>query len=203
MLNEKRTGSIKSADGVVHDARTDKTGADVATAAHGAYNEAVSRGNVFFGANQAAVTTTVALAATYTGLCVGNPAGSEHDFSILKAGWGYSAAPAAPATVHLASGFATTGIATHTTPLEVYCAKINDLPSRSVATVDGAAALVGTPIYMQPLIGGFTAAALFAQPAALTDIGGIIVVPPGGYVCIVTLTVGVGFGCIVWEEIPV
>ena len=203
MLSETVTGPSKRADGSRGIERSDKTGASVATSAHGAYNEAVSRGNVFFGANQAAVTTTVALNTTYTGLCVSNPAGSEHDLSILKAGWGFSVAPAAPATVHLASGYATTGIATHTTPLNVYNAKINDLPSKSVANVDGAATLVGTPIYMQPLVGGFTAAALFAQPAALTDIAGIIMVPPGGYVCIVTLTVGIGFGCIVWEEIAI
>lgn len=201
MLNEQRTGDIKSSDGAVNPARSDKQGAGVVTQAHGNYNEAVIRGNVYFGANQAAVTTTIALAATYTGLCIGNPAGSGFNLSILKAGWAFSVAPAAIASAHLASGFASTGIATHTTPLNVYNAKIG-APVRSVATVDGAATLVGTPIYMQPLIGGFTAAALFSQPAALTDIGGSIVVAPGGYVCIVTLTVGVGFGCIVWEEIP-
>ena len=202
MLNEKKTGPGTFQDGAEHVARSDKQGASVSTAAHGAYNEAVSRGKVFIAANQAAVTTTVANAVTYTGLCVSNPAGSEHNLSILKVGWAFSVAPAAIAPVHLAGGYViTNGVTAHTTPLVVYNAKIG-APGASVAYADGASTIVG-PVYLQPLIGGFTAATLFAGPASLTDMGGIVVVPPGGYVFISTLTVSVGFGAMAWEEIPI
>ncbi len=204
MLNEKRTGPIASQDGAVNPARSDKQGASVATQAHGTYNEAVSRGKCFLGANQAAVTTTAAggLGLANTGLCVSNPPGSEHNLSILKVGWVWSVAPAAVSSAHLAGGYVITGgVTAHTTPLVVYNLKLG-VPAKSVADVDGAATIVG-PIYLHPLVGGFTLGTLFAQPAALQDFGGSIIVPPGGYVCIVTLSTGDGFGAIAWEEIPI
>lgn len=204
MLNEKKTGPVASSDGAVNPARTDKQGASVLTQSHGKYTEAVSRGNVFISANQAAVTTTAAggLGLANTGLCVSNPPGSEHNLSVLKAGWAWSAAPAAISSAHLAGGYAADGgVTAHTTPLVVYNAKLG-APARSVAFTDAAATIVG-PIYLQPLVGGFTLATLFAQPAVLNDINGVIMVPPGGYICIVTLTTGDGFGAIVWEELPI
>ena len=202
MFTEKRTGPISSSDGAENVARADKTGASVVTAGHGEYNEAVIRDNVFMSASQAADTTSVALAGAYTGVCVSNPIGSGHNLSILRAGWAHSVAPAAIATVHLAGGWASTGITVHTNAITIYNMKVGS-SATSVANADDAATLVGTPIYILPLIGGFTLGTLFAAPISTTDIGGVIMVPPGGYVCIVTLTACVGFGCIVWEEIPV
>jgi len=202
MLNEKRTGPIAALDGSVNPARSDKQGNGVVTAGHGAYNEAVSRGKVFIAANQAAVTTTVALALTQTGICVSNPPGSDKLLSILKVGWAFSVAPAGSAPAFLAGGYAATGgVSAHTTPLTVYNAKLG-APAGAVGLADAAATIVA-PINILPLIGGFTNATLFAQPMAMTEIGGSVVVPPGAYVFLPTLTVAVGFGCIVWEEIPV
>lgn len=201
MLNGKRTGPVASSDGAVNPARSDKTGAAVVAAAHGQYNEAVIRDNVFMSASQAADTTSVALGGAYLGVCLSNPIGSGHNLSVLQAGWAHSVAPAAIATVHLAGGWASTGITAHTNAITIYNMKIGS-PAVSVANVDDAATLVGTPIYILPLIGGFTLGTLFSAPMATTDIGGIIMVPPGGYVCIVTLTACNGFGCIIWEEIP-
>ena len=202
MLNEKRTGPISSADGSINAARSEKTGAAVIAIAHGEHNEAVIRDNVLMSASQAADTTSVALGAAYLGVCISNPIGSGHNLSILKAGWVHSVAPAAIATVHLAGGWASTGITAHTNAITIYNMKIGS-PATSVANADDSATLVGTPIYILPLIGGFTLGTLFAAPMATPDIGGIIMVPPGAYVCIVTLTACNGFGCIVWEEIPI
>jgi len=202
MLNEKRTGPVASSDGAVNAARTDRTGASVITPAHGEYNEAVVRDNVFMAASQAADTWSVALAGAHTGLCLSNPAGSNKNLSILKVGMAISAAPAAIASIHLAGGYAPGGITAHNAALVIYNMKLGSAAA-SVAFADDDATLVGTPIYIYPLIGGFTAAALFSQPMATTDIGGSIMVPPGGYVFIAALTVAVGFGCIVWEEIAI
>jgi len=201
MLNEKKTGPVASSDGAVNPARIDRQGASVVTEAHGEYNEATVRDNVFIAATQAEDTWTVALAAAYTGLIVSNPAGSNKNLSILKAGMNITTAPVGIASIHLAGGYAAGGIVTYNA-IAFYNMKLGSAAA-SVANVGDTATLVGTPIYLYPLIGGFTAAALFAQPAALTDIGGSIVVPPGAYVCIVALTVALGFGCIVWEEIPI
>jgi len=201
MLNEKRTGPIASSDGAVNPARSDKQGSSVITHAHGEYNEATSRDNVFMAASQAVDTWSVALHTTHTGLCVSNPAGSTKNLSILKAGFVFQTAQVATASIHLAGGYAAGGVTAHTNALTVYNMKLG-APATNVGLADDQATLVGTPIYLLPLIGGFTAGALAAGPAATTDIGGVIMVPPGGYVCIVALTAAIGFGSIIWEEIP-
>lgn len=205
MLNEMRTGPVSSLDGAQGVARSDRQGAAVATSAHGKYNEAVARGNAYIACNQAAVTTTAAgfLGLANTGLCVTNPPGSEHHLSILKAGWAWTLAPGAAASVHLAGGYVVTGgVTAHTTPIDFYNLKIGTA-NRSVALVDEAATIVA-PICLLSLMGGFTGGAAFAaMPGSLVDIGGSIIVPPGGYICIVTLTSDDGFGAISWEEIPI
>jgi len=201
MQSDIRTGPIVAADGTVNPARADKQGASVFTAAHGEYNEAVIRDNVFMAATQAEDTWTVALAGAYTGLIVSNPAGSTKNLSILKAGMAITTAPVGVASIHLGGGYAVGGI-TVFNPIAFYNMKLGSAVA-SVANVGDTATLVGTPIYLYPLIGGFTAGALFSQPMAMTDIGGSIMVPPGAYVMIVTLTVALGFGCIVWEEIAI
>lgn len=201
MLNEKKTGPIASSDGAVNPARSDKQGASVNTPAHGKYNEAVVRDNVFMASSQAADTWSVALNTTHTGLCISNPAGSPKNLSVLKAGFAFQTAQVATASIHLAGGYTAAGVVTHTNAIDIYNMKLGS-PATSVANADDAATLVGTPIYLFPLIGGFTAGALAANPAILTDIGGSIMIPPGAYVFIAALTAAIGFGCIVWEEIP-
>lgn len=203
MQTDIRTGPIVSADGAVNPARSDNQGSKVTTAAHGEYNEAVARGRIFIAANQAAVTTTAAggLDVTQLGICVSNPPGSGYDLSILKVSWAWTdMAGAAISSVHLAGGWVVTGgVTAHTTPLVVYSALIGS-GATSIAYADAATTIVG-PYYLLPLIGGFTATALFAQPMAVTDLGGSVIVPPGGYVFIATLTEAVGFGAIIWEEV--
>lgn len=200
MLNEIKTGPVASSDGAVNPARMDRQGASVMTAAHGEYNEAVVRDNVFMASTQAEDTWSIALAGAYTGLIVSNPAGSTKNLSILKAGMAITTAPAGQASIHLGGGYAAGGI-TVFNAIAFYNMKLGSAAA-SVANVGDTATLVGVPIYLYPLIGAFTNALLFAQPMAMTDIGGSIMVPPGAYVMIVALTVALGFGCIVWEEIP-
>jgi len=205
MLNEKKTGPIASSDGAVNPARTDRQGADVATQAHGEYNEAVVRDNVFMASTQVADTWDVALTLNpILGVIVSNPPGSNKNLSILKVGFAQTTACANEASIHLAGGYvADGGITVHDTPLVVYNMKLGS-PAAAVAFADDeATAVAGSAVYLLPLIGGFTAGAtLPAGPMATTDIGGLVMVPPGGYVFIAALTAVVGFGCIVWEEIP-
>lgn len=201
MLNEIKTGPVPSSDGAVNPARGDKQGSAVITPGHGEYNEATVRDNVFMASTQAEDTWTIALAGAYTGLIVSNPAGSPKHLSILKVGMVITTAPAGQASIHLGGGYAAGGI-TVFNAIAFYNMKLGS-PVTSVANVGDTATLVGVPIYLYPLIGAFTNALLFAQPMAMTDIGGSIIVPPGAYVMIVALTVALGFGCIVWEEIPI
>lgn len=198
---EGKVGLTRVKPGMRQALRLDEAGGLVSTNAHGAFHEAANQHYLYFAANQTAVTTTVALAAVYTGLCISNPAGSGRNLSILKVNWVFTVAPAAISSIHIGGGYTSAGVTVHTTPLTVYNAALG-AGEASVANADAACTLVGTPIYIQPLVGGFTAAVLYPHQSVI-DIDGAILVPPGGYVFIATLTVCVGFGSICWEEIPI
>jgi hypothetical protein len=171
---------------------------------HGSMFESSRCGTLFFAANQAAVTTTVALATTYTGLCVSNPVGNNRDLIIRAINFKLSVAPAGITLVGIMGGYVSTGgVTAHTTPL-VYGTAVwsCNLGSNAVPTAkaDSAATIVA-PKFMWPLLGGFTAGALYPDSAAFIDSQGAWVVQPGGYVALYTLTVSVGFASIVWEEV--
>lgn len=169
---------------------------------HGSMYEQALRGNMFYAASQAATTTTVALATTYTGLCLSNPAGNSKNLIPRQVSAALSVAPAGIAPMGIGGGYAVAGVVTHTTPLTRYSTVLGSGTS-STGLADGAATLVGTPTVIMPFLGGFTAAALFATSPAILDLNGSIVIPPGGYVFIYTLTVAVGLFGITWEEVPI
>lgn len=196
-------GQFLRAIGVpVNSLRFGKTGEQVTTDAHGRYHEAAGCGRVFYAASQAATTWSVALNTTHSGLVVSNPIGSGVLLSILQVGFSLSVAPVAIAHMGLFGGFATTGLTAHTTPLTPGSTYIGNTKQQGLA--DGAATLVGTPVWLMPIMGGFTAGALpSTSPVNPVDIGGSFTVPPGGYIGIGALTAVVGFAGITWEEIPI
>jgi len=100
MLSEVRTGPIQSSDGAVNPARSSKDGSLIIGAGLADYEEIAIRGQIFNGANQGpgGTTTTVGLAATYTGLCLSNPAGSNANLVLLQLGLAIVGAPAALST---------------------------------------------------------------------------------------------------------
>jgi len=201
MITELKVGPILASDGSVTTARADKAGALVTADGHGAYTEPSIRGRIFYAANQAATTWSVALNATHTGLVVSNPALSPVNLSILQASFAMTEAPAAIAHIGLFAGFAVGGITAHTTPLVPMSTFIGN--TRGSALADAAATLVGTPVWIMPILSGFTAAALYSTSPAILDLKGSVTIPPGGYVGIGALTAAVGFAGMTWEEIPI
>ena len=117
----------------------------------------------------------------------------------VNVGWALSVAPAAIATVGLIGGYATTGITSVTTAVT---------PAQTMSYVSGkgkassSCTLVGTPMWVMQLMGGFTAAALPSSPQVSVDLNGQFIIPPGGYMAIGTLTATTGLGHWVWEEVP-
>lgn len=161
---------------------------------------AVANGNVGVAANQAGVVTSAALATTYTGLCLSNPAGSGKNLSILNASGAFIVAPSTVTGVGLIVGYATGGITAHTTPLTPFNALIGG-GNALVAKADSACTLVGTPAWARWLAETPTATTL---PYFSADIDGGIIIPPGGYVALGTTIASpaAGFvGSIEWEEI--
>src|SRR4051812_10296111 len=90
-----KVGPRPGGDGNEEVMRLTRFGGLVTQDAHGRYREAVSRNNVYYGMNQAAVAVSVALATAYTGLMVSNPLDSGVTLSILLANYVLSVAPAA------------------------------------------------------------------------------------------------------------
>lgn len=200
---ENQVGPQILADGVAGVPRLGRAGDTIGSDLHGRYYEQAYRGNVFFAASQAATAWSVALNATHTGLVVSNPAGSAFNLVMLTASFALSVAPAAIASIGLFAGFAAAGIVAHTTPLVPMTTLISTTQATGRGKADGAATLVGTPTWVTQMIGGFTAAALPSTTPSVIDLGGVFVIPPGGYFGIGALTAVTGFGSLIWEEVPV
>ncbi len=182
----------------------EKTKALRAADAHGRYQDAASRGNLFLASNVGAQAVSVALTTTYTGLCVSNPLGNTKNLVILGAQYALTVAPAGIASLHLIGGYSATANVTHTTPLAspgVQNALLGIGPASS-AKADSAATITN-PGYLLPMGSGFTAAALYATTPLWVDLGGLIVVPPGAWIAWGALTAVTGFGGFAWEEVAI
>lgn len=171
-------------------------------ARHGPNYEAAYNAGVFFGANAlgSPVALSVALATTYVGLVLSNPAGSGKNLALLNVSGALLVAPSTITTFALIWGYAAGGITAHTTPVTPQNASINS--AAGVGLLDAAATLVGTPGW---------ARILGQTPTATTslsfdrDIGGGIIIPPGAYVAIGSniATPAASFvGSMLWEENP-
>src|SRR5690242_10385598 len=101
-LSEGRVGPVgKVSDGTTREFRFDSELGQVTQDAHGRYTELSRRGYGFIAHNVAAQAISVALATTYTGLCISNPLGNTKNLVILGAGLALSVAPAAIASIHI------------------------------------------------------------------------------------------------------
>ena len=203
MQAEGRVGEITAASGSVNPLVTDDIGSLLIAQTGGAYAAAVRKGNVYSAANQTGVVWSVGLHKTNTGLAITNPVGSGKNMVILKAGFTERVAPAGIQDVWLAGGSSTTAV-THSVP-ETPNNMLVGSSNSGVGLADTGATLPDDPVYLLPLVGGKTSAALSVSGTiAIVDIGGLIVMAPGSFVIISTFTVGAAvgqMGCIIWEEV--
>lgn len=199
-----KVGPQSSADGSESRIRSTRTGALVVAHAHGRLFEAAIRGKLYTASNVAAQAVSVALATTYTGLCISNPVGSQVNLSILGCQYALSVAPAGIASLHLIAGYSAAGVVTHTTPLAApgIQSSIVGQAGTPGAKADSACTIVN-PYYLLSMGSGFTAGALYGTTPSFIDIAGAIVVPPGGWIAWGALTAVTGFGSFLWEEVPV
>jgi hypothetical protein len=158
-------------------------------------------GATFSGANQTGATLSAALATTYTGLVLSNPAANTVNLAVGRIAGGIGVAPAAALALGLIVGYAAAGITVHTTPLAPLNQKLNGaLPT---AKLDAAATLVGTPAWSQWIA---INTAVTAGYSFSLDMQGGLIIPPGGYVAIggnvAGPTLGL-FASIEWEEVTI
>ena len=192
--------STSAGDGTQLVFRQGRTGGLIVQQVHAFYYEQTYRGNMYSGANQTAVTTSVALATAYTGFCLYNPPGSGVNLIPNKVKFALSVAPVAISTIGLISGYAATGgVTAQTVKLTTIGNLIGGVSGKGIAL---SSATIVTPVWACQLTDGFTAAAL-PSPSVPIDLDGSFIVPPGAFLAIGTLTSVVGLASMSWEEIPI
>lgn len=178
----------------------DQQGAGLVTELHGRYYQQTVRGNVFSVQTQGtAVTTTAALATTWTGLGISNPASSGVNLVLLA----FSAtqfAVGAAATIGILGGV---GVLTRTLAAQPRLIGLGTLAKANCSATD----TISTPLLIATYgsVGSLATTGYGLENGLFVDVAGGIVVPPGSfigsYTSIVTTT-ALNFG-FVWEEVPI
>lgn len=167
---------------------------------HGRKYEGAYRGNRYSVANQAAVTTTAALATTFTGLVVGNPASSPVNLVMEHFAAAQFAVGAAGA-IGIMGGASTTAI---TASLTVQNRKMNGAAGWGVAS---AGQTIGTPVLLDVFgsIGSVATTGYGLENGIYVDLDGSLIVPPGYFVASYTtiVTTSALIFKMGWEEVPV
>lgn len=170
---------------------------------HGRFYNAAYNGGIpttmYSLCNQAAVTTTAALATTFTGLSVANPAGSGVNLEMLFFSVGQSVAATACAVGYM------TGVGASAGSLIPRAAVVGQGPA-SRAIGSAGSTLGGTPV-LEEVIGstGSLATTGYGLQAGISkDIGGSLILPPGTFIASYTTIANSGllFG-FRWLEVPI
>lgn len=184
--------------------RTTNTNELGVTEIHARYYESSYRGGRFGAANQAAVAVTAAFATTYTGLVLFNPNGTTVNLVLEKVGIGNSVAWPAASVLGIMVGQSTTAFAG--TTLLTPKSKLIGSGIAPVGQVASAATLPVAPT-LDTVLGsiGTLATTGYETTLAPYDLGGDIVIRPGGFAAIYSTAAltAAGFFSFQWEEIPV
>lgn len=181
-------------------ARFGKQGEQLASELHARYYEQTYRGNVFSLCTQGTgVTTTAALATTWTGLGLANPVGSGVNLVLNKFGCAQFAAGAA-ATIGIMGGAGV--IASSLAP------QSRIIGAGTVSKANGSAgATISTPLLIASFggLGSVATTAYGLVNGIFVDLEGSIVVPPGSFIASYTsvITTSALQFHYVWEEVPI
>jgi hypothetical protein len=193
-------GTQAATDSSVITQRGGKQGDGLVSELHPRYYEQTYRSNTFSVHTQGtAITTTAALATTWTGLAIGNAAGSGVNLVLTK----FSAcqfAVGAAAVVGILGGAGSI-----TASLTPQSRKIGS-GAVSLATAS-AGQTISTPLLIETFgsLGSLATTGYGLEAGIFVDLEGSIIVPPGSFVgtytSIVT-TSALNFG-FTWEEVPI
>lgn len=200
MQAEGRVGVISAAAGSVNPLTTATDGSLLVVNSGGNLAQAAIAGRLFSVCNQTNVTTTAALATTWTGLGVGNPATSGKNYIFHEFGWAQEVVMNTEGAIGLM--VATVGdMAQAVVPR---CARYG-YATTTALTDNGAT--IGTPILIR-VFGSTMEGAITTVPSLggnIYDLRGGIVIPPGYALCTYTFaiqTTSIQFH-FVWEEVAV
>lgn len=167
---------------------------------HGRYYSAAVRGNAF-GINGALTTTTAAGNATFTGLIVGNPAGSGYNLEITKVFVMQGAALTAETEIGVMYGANTTTVSLTTIANRLAGGRASVARANAGQTLD--AAFTSFIPFLGSGSGAITVPGII--PQSMVDFEGQLIIPPGyaiaSYTSRVTTTALMfGFN---WIETPI
>lgn len=185
----------KDADGIGRPVLVDETGKLITVAN---LMDAAIKGRLFHVANQAKVAVTAALATTWTGLGVGNPATSGKNYVFHEFGWSTDVVNPAEGVV----GLMIASVGDMAQAITPRCARWGYATTNALAD-NGAT--IGTPVLVRTF-GSTMEGAISTIPQLggnVYDLKGGIVIPPG-YALLTYHTIGGTASLIfhfVWEEV--
>lgn len=203
MEMEGRVGQIYAQDGSRENVRLGKFGDVLNSELMGRYYANTYRQNHFHASVQSGVTSTVGLATTYTGLVISNPVGNSKLMVPLWFSGAQSVINAAVNALGVACGYNASTNVTHTTPVTPRNNYFGVGPSPTMLA-DVSATLPTAPFYTGPWVSDTPTAT--TNPAAwFIDLGGVLIIPPGGYILSAAIAASpasalwLSFG---WAEVP-
>jgi hypothetical protein len=208
MLLEGRVGAITAATGTDNPLRQSADGSLAVCQSAGKYTAAVLGGHVFVACNQAAVALTAAMATTYTGFVLFNPAASTVNLALMRFGYSFTiAAPTAATVIGLMTGTVVTAATMDAAAVITPRNRLVGCAIASQAIVDNACTLNGTPVlesvYSQ--VGTGATSVPLVNPPAIVDLDGSLIIKPGSYVAAYSFAANTACAIfsMMWEEIAV
>jgi len=199
MITQVQTGIQNNGDGQIIQARGGKQGDLLVSELHGRYYETTYRGNMF-GITGALTTTTAAGAATFTGLIVGNPAGSGYNLAVGKVSVLQGAALTAETDIGIMYGANTTTVSLATIFNRIAGGRASVAVANAGQTITAMTSFI---VFAGSGSGAITVPGL--MPIVGLDFEGSLIIPPGyafaSYTSRVTTT-ALMF-CFHWEEVPI
>lgn len=179
--------------------RLGNMGDQITSQLHGRKYEHTFQGRRFGASNQAAVATTAAMATTYTGLAIANPAGSG--FNLVMERFSYANTVAVPTATAIGL---MTGSGAAAGSLTIRNRKTGSTVG-SIATAS-AGATIATPVLEEV----FTTHGTLATTGQgggpwVIDLEGGLIIPPGYYVAVYSFaaTTAAFIFSLQWEEVPI
>lgn len=201
MLIQPITGPQSNSDGNIASAvRGGKQGDLMVSELHGRYYEQTYRGNMFSVQTQGTgVTTTAALATTWTGLGISNPVGSGVNLVLNKFTCAQFAVGAA-ATIGIMGGVGVLNAGLTPQSRLIGGGQVSKANASASATIS-------TPLLIATFgsVGSLATTGYGIEAGIIVDFEGSIIVPPGSFIASYTAIVttsALQFG-FAWEEVPV